>query len=139
MPINIFIIEPWTITALPLHSTNHAKFGRASTCHVIAAFFQFNHSRTVVAFLPPFLLGSLDKLLHGRILRTVPGCVCFVIADCANLGTTLLAFPNLPAMLTFDMFGFDPFAAIFPNAVDSIFGLVFEIFAVPCLLERLVK
>ena len=69
--IYVLVIEPRTITALPLQSTYHAEFGCAPTGHVVAPLLQFYHGRTAVASLPAFQLSRLNELLRRWVLGTV--------------------------------------------------------------------
>ena len=46
------VIEPRTITRLPLFGTSHAKLGFASACHVVTTIFQLHDRRAIVASLP---------------------------------------------------------------------------------------
>lgn len=105
------IVEPRAVTGLPFVATDHAEFSRAATCHVIAAFFKFDHGGAVEASLPAFLLGDFDEFLGLFVFRAVSTGVPFAVADAANLGMTSFALPVLAAAVCINIFWFDPLAA----------------------------
>jgi hypothetical protein len=139
MLIDIFIVEPRTVARLPLQTTDHAELSSATTSHVVTAFFQLNHSGAIVAFLPSFLLSSLDELLRSRVFRTFSGFVGFAIADGADSRTTFLALPNLATMIVSNILWTDPFATRSIDAIYPVLGRVLEVFAIESLLEVVVK
>lgn len=135
------VVEPRTITALPLGAADHAELGVAATGHVVASFLQLDRRRAVEAALPALLLGDLGEPRRGFILGTFAPGVPAPVAGTADLRTAPLAVPVLAAAaraargIDMDMRGLDPFAAAARRAVDAVFGGVFLILAVPGLLE----
>lgn len=139
MSINILVIEPRTITALPAQPTHHAELRGTAAGHVIASFFQLHHRRTAVAFLPALLLRRLDELLRRGVLRTIPRNMRLVITDRAHSCPAALAFPNLPAVFDGDVVGLDPLTAALADTIHLVLGLVLVELPVPRLLEVLVE
>jgi hypothetical protein len=139
MGVRGFVVEPRTVTRLPLQSTDHAKLSCTAAGHVVTTFLQLDHGRAIEAFLPAFLLGSIDELLGSRIFGAVSGQVSLVIADGTDLCAALFALAYLSAMLDCDMTRLNPFATVLTDAVDSVLGLVFEKLSIPVLLEVLVE
>ena len=132
-----FIIKPWAIACFPFGATDHAEFGPTSTRHMIAAMDELNGGFAVVAALPAFLFGDLDKFLccwvFGALLRAVP----LVVAETADFCLAALAFAVFSAMISstarVDVYvcGLDPFAASTSGTVDAVLGHVLLIFLIP--------
>lgn len=65
------VVEPWAVASLPLVATHHAELCRATALHVIAAFAELDHSIALIAALPAFLFGLLNKTGNLWVLGTV--------------------------------------------------------------------
>jgi hypothetical protein len=141
--LNSFVVEPRTVAALPLEPTYHAEFRGTATRHVIASLFQLDHSTTVVAPLPAFLLRDLDKRSGRWVLRAFPvGRVVLSIASRAYLRRAALALAELAAWVVWvglDVRGLDPFTAGARGAVQSILGRVLLVLFVPAGFEFVVE
>ena len=133
------IIEPGAVTSLPFVATGHAELCCAPTSHMVASFLELDHSRTIVAALPAFLLGHFNENLRCRILRAVPGRVHLGVAYAANPCPASFAFAYLATILKADVIRFDPLAAMKSGAVDAIPSSVLLEFSIPGLFELLVK
>jgi hypothetical protein len=132
----LVVIEPWTITCLPLQPALHAELRRASASHVVATFFQLDHSITAVASLPSFLLRLLDQLRNLRILWTVCGLVHLVVAKRTYFGLASGTMSNLSALgIAMNVRRLDPLATFWERAVYPIFSVILLILAVPKNLE----
>ena len=92
-----FVVEPRAIARLPLEAADHAKFGAATTRHVVAAFLELDGGGAVEAALPAFFLGNLDEFLRRGVFGTFAARVPFVVAGAADFRSALLAFAKLPA------------------------------------------
>lgn len=106
---------------------------------MIASFLQLDHSRTVEASLPTFLLRNLNKDLRGRILRTLSRRVHLVVADAADPRPTSFTLSYFATILKANVVGFDPLSAMTSRAVDTISSGVLLELPIPGLLEFLVK
>ncbi len=131
------VVEPRTVTGLPLEAADHAELGTAATGHVVTAFFQFDGGFAVVTALPAFLLSDPDEFLGRCVFGTFARRVPFVVAEAADFGSTSLTFAVLPAMvrtttsISVNICRLDPLAAFSSGAVDAILSCVFLIFLVP--------
>ena len=120
--------------------SNDIKLKREySPSHVIAAFFQFNHSPAIITSLPPSLLCCLEKSIRFLVLWAVLRTMPFSITLTANLRLAPTAFAIFHTILLVNIAGFNPFATSSSWAVDSILRSIFLEFAVPCLLEIDIK
>jgi hypothetical protein len=141
--LHLLIIKPWTITSLPLHSTNHTELCHTTTRHVITAFLQLNHRAAIMATLPSLFLGDLDKSSRSGVFRTFfVARVVSAITCNANFRSTAFAFSEFPAGVVgvrVDVGGFDPFPAAAAGAVETVLGGVFLVFAVPFVFELVVE
>lgn len=106
---------------------------------MIASFFELDHSRTVEASLPAFLLCNLNKDLRRGILGTLSRRVHLVIADTAHPGPTSFTLSYFATVLEADVIGFDPLATMTSRAVDTVSSGVLLEFPIPGLLEFLVE
>ena len=135
------VVEPWTVTALPLGAADHAELCVAATGHVVASFLQLDCCRAVEAALPPLFLCDLGEPRRGFVLGAFAPGMPAAVAGTAHLRATSFAVSVLAAAartarsIDMDMCGLDPFAAAARGAVDAVFGGVFLVFAVPGFLE----
>lgn len=112
---------------------------------MVAPFVQLDHSRAVVALLPPFLLRDLGKLFRGFIFGAFTARVPLAVASATYFGFALTAYAVFTASVgstaRVEMYlsGFDPFAAAFSRAVHPVFGCILLIFLVPLDLEPCVE
>ena len=137
MDVGLLVIEPWTVARLPLVPTDDAELRRAAACHVVAALSQLDHGRAARAPLPALFLGDLDEAFCFGVLWTLGGAVRAVVADRADFSTAGFTFADLAAEggVEFDMFGFDPGAAVAGGAVEAVAGGVLAELVVPLGLE----
>ena len=135
------VVEPRTITALPLGAADHAELCVAPTRHVVASFLQLDRCRAVETPLPSLLLCDLREPRRGFVLGAFAPRVPPAVTGAAHLRAASFAVSVLAAAaraarsINMDMRGLDPFAATARRAVDAVLGGVFLIFAVPGLLE----
>lgn len=105
-------------------------------CHMIAAFFELNHSLTSMAALPPFLLRLLEELVRLFVSGTLPRIVHLPITPTADLRPATTTLTVLPAVLVAaDVLGLDPVAAPSRWAVNSVSRRELGVFPVPSLLK----
>ena len=133
------VVEPGTVTGLPFVATYHAELCSAPARHMVASFFQLDHSRTVEAALPPFSLSNFDEGICFGILGTFSGSVHFVVTYTANACPASFAFSYFATILHVNMIRFDPLATMARWAVDAVSGRVLMEFPVPGLFELLVE
>lgn len=127
---DVAIVEPRAVTCLPGSCTDHAELSSATATrcehgtivtwkgahghlpgHVVTAFFQFDHSFTVVASLPALFLCHFDQPIGVFVFGTLSSCVKFVIAHDADLGVASPAAGVLHAVgrIHANSGRFDPF------------------------------
>ena len=94
-----FVVEPGAAARLPFQAADHAEFGGAPACHVIAAFFELDHGGTVEAALPAFLLGDFDEALCVFIFGTVFSGMPFAVALAADFELAAAASAVFPAVV----------------------------------------
>lgn len=133
------VVEPGTVTGLPFVATYHAELCSASARHMVASFFQLDHSRTVEAALPPFFLSNFGESIGLGILGTFSRSVHFVVTYAAYACPTFFAFSYFATILHVDMIRFDPLATMARRAVDTVSGRIFMELPVPDLFELLVE
>lgn len=107
--------------------------------HVIASFFQLDHSPAIVTSLPARLLGSFEKLVGLFILGTILSTMPFSIAKTTDFRLTATALPILSAILLMDISWFDPFATSSGRTIYTILRRVFGKLCVPVLLKFVIK
>lgn len=138
--IHSIIVEPRTITALPLKSAYHAELGRTPASHMVATLLKLHHGRTIVAFPPSSLFSNFDKLFHRRVFGTFSRLVRFGITHCTGLAAALGTFTNLATIFVkVHMFRLYPFATTLLGTVYLVLSPVFFQFPVPLLLEVLTE
>lgn len=109
-------------------------------CHVITAFFEFNHGLAPEATLPTLVLGLCHKSYRILILGAVPTVMPPAVAAHTNLGPTLAALAILsPVVGVTNILGADELAASLLGTVNAVAGRVLDEFLVPGPLEFVVK
>jgi hypothetical protein len=76
--------------------------------HVIAAFFQFDHSPTVVTSLPACFFSCFEEEIRFFILWTILCTMPFPITQTADLRLAATALPVLLPILFMDIARLDP-------------------------------
>ena len=94
-----FIIEPGAVACFPFQAADHTELGAASTCHVVASFFQLNRGGTVEAALPAFLFSDLGETLGGFVFGAFTTSVPFAITGAADFGPAAAAFAVFAATI----------------------------------------
>lgn len=139
------VVEPGAVAGLPFQAAYHAEFGATATCHVVAAFLQFDRCGAVETALPSLLLRYLDEFLGSRVFGAFAAGMPFVVARAADFRLAFWAFTVFPspigttASVNVDMRRFDPFPTAPRRAVYAVLGGVFLVFAVPLLLEAVIE
>lgn len=134
------IVEPGALACLPSGAADHAEFSSATTCHVIAAFLQFDHGLAPEATLPTLVLGLRHKPYRILILGAVPTTMPPAVTAHTNLGPALVALAELsPVVGLTDVLGADELAAALLGAVDAVAGRILDELLVPVPLEFVVK
>ena len=140
-----FVVEPWTITALPFDAADHAEFSLASARHVIAAFLELDRGRAVVTSLPAFQFGDLGKSCGRFVFGTILTVVPFSVAHDTYLCPAAAAFPVFPSgvcaarSVQVDICRFNPLATALGGTINAILRCVFLIFPIPFHLELQVE
>ncbi len=138
-------VEPQTGTPFPFDAACKAELCTTAASHVVAAFDLLHGRFAIVATLPAFLLGDLDKFLGCSVFGTFARSVPFVVTEAADLCLAALALAVFAAVVgsatcvRVDVGGFDPLAASFSGTIDSVFGGVFLVFPIPLYLEIVIK
>ncbi len=90
--------------------------------HVVAAFFQFDHSPTVIASLPACFFSFLKKAVSFFVLWTILCAVPLSITNAADLRLATTAFPILLSILFVYISRLNPFATSPSWTVYTVFG-----------------
>lgn len=106
---------------------------------MVAALLQLDHSPTLEAALPAFLLSLLKDLICLFVLGALSRRVPFPVTQAANFGLAAAAFAHLAAFFSMDVLGFDPLAAPLGWAVDAVPGRELDELFVPAFLKCVVK
>ncbi|KAL8711265.1 MAG: hypothetical protein Q9225_007143 [Loekoesia sp. 1 TL-2023] len=139
--LHSLIVEPRTITSLPLDAANHAKLRFTPASHVVAAFLQLHRRAAVVAALPSFLLGNFDELSRRVISGADATAMPAAVAGDADFRPTSRTFSVSPprvsaaAGINVDISRFDPFAASTRRTIEAVLGGVFLVFLIPFHFE----
>lgn len=107
---------------------------------MVATLFKLNNHLTLIASLPTFFLGVIEEplglIISGTFRRVVPPSAtlcadfCFATTAAAHLSVTVLAA---------DVLWLNPFTAFPINTVEAIAGGELGEFAIPGLLEAVIK
>lgn len=134
------IVEPGAIAGSPAGAAYHAELSPATTCHVIAAFFEFDHGLASEATLPSLVLGLCHKPQRFLVLGAVPTTMPPAVAAHTNLCPTLIALAILlPVVGVTDILGADELVAALLGAVDAVAGRILDELLIPGPLEIVVK
>lgn len=130
------IIEPRTITRLPLRTADDAEFRHAAAGHVVAAFFALDKGAAAVAALPAFLFCLLDQLCDFGVLGTFGRAVHLPVARGTDFSFAPCAEGVLASLDRVHVArSFDPLTAFEVGAVDAVFCIELLVFGVPEFLE----
>lgn len=109
-------------------------------CHVIAAFFKFDHGLASEAPLPTRILGLCHEPYRVLIFGAVPTAMPPAVAAHTDLGLALIAFAELlPVVCVTNVLGADELAAALLGAINTVAGRELDVLFVPVPLEFVVK
>lgn len=112
---------------------------------MVASLFELDGSFTIEATLPAGFFSYPDELLGGCVLGAFPGSVPFVVTETAYFRLAPLTDSELPsvirttALIFVNMIWFDEGATTASRAIDTVFGSVFQVFAIPILFKFVVE
>lgn len=89
---------------------------------MITAFFQLDHSPTVVASLPACFFSCFKEAIRFFVLRTIFCAMPLSITQTADLGLAATAFTVLPSILFMDIARLDPLTASLSWTIYAVLG-----------------
>lgn len=125
------IVEPGTVTSLPLLGAEHAELGHTSTSQVVTAFLQLDHGFAVEAPLPAFFLCNVEQFLRVFVFWAFAPLVPFGVAFGTYFGLAFRAQAVLAALVRMDLVRPYPRPTPRGRAVKPVLGGVFFILFVP--------